>query len=78
MNWETTKPFYGNVAKDVGYQKKRIGGNFVVAQAITSRDMRNEKCTQIPAAKGTMEGVKNHSWAAEDLSLKIDERDQTI
>ena len=42
MNWETTKPFYGNVAKDVGYQKKRIGGNFVVAQAITSRDMRNE------------------------------------
>ena len=42
MNWETTKPFYGNVAKDVGYQKKRIGGNFVVAQAVTSRDMRNE------------------------------------
>ena len=42
MNWEITKPFYGNMAKDVGYQKKRMGGNFVVAQAVTSRDMRNE------------------------------------
>ena len=42
MDWEITKPFYGNMAKDVGYQKKRIGGNFVVAQAVTSRDMRNE------------------------------------
>ena len=42
MHWEKTKPFYGNMAKDVGYQKKRIGGNFVVAQAVTSRDMRNE------------------------------------
>merc|ERR1719273_1176977 len=34
MDWEKCKPFYGNMAKDVGYHKKRMGGNFVVAQAI--------------------------------------------
>ena len=55
MNWEKTKPFYGNMAKDIGYQKKRIGGNLIVAQAVTSRDMRNEQLTWMPAAKRKIE-----------------------
>ena len=41
VNWELAKPFTYNVAKCIGEQKKRLGGNFVAAQAIHSRDVRN-------------------------------------
>ncbi len=41
INWDNMKPFYTNIAKDVGIQKKRIGGNFAVAQAIHSEEMRD-------------------------------------
>ena len=41
VNWDNMKPFYTNIAKDVGIQKKRLGGNFAVAQAIHSEELRN-------------------------------------
>jgi len=41
VNWELAKPFTYNVAKCIGEQKKRLGGNFVAAQAINSRDLRD-------------------------------------
>ena len=41
VNWELAKPFTYNVAKCIGEQKKRLGGNFVAAQAIHSRDVRD-------------------------------------
>ena len=43
VNWEKLKPIYGRIAEDIGFQKKRIGGNFVVANAVTSREMRNKR-----------------------------------
>ena len=41
VDWNNLKPMYINIAKDVGFQKNRIGGNFVVAQAIHSQEFRN-------------------------------------
>ena len=41
VNWDNMKPFYTNIAKDVESQKKRLGGNFAVAQAIHSEELRN-------------------------------------
>ena len=41
VDWDNMKPFISNMAKDIKVQKERIGGNFVVAQAVTSRDMRD-------------------------------------
>merc|ERR1712110_153530 len=46
--WDNCKPIYGRMAKDIGFQKKRIGGNFVVANAVTSRDMRDHIRRYIP------------------------------
>ena len=34
------KPFYTLLAEHVGQQKARIGGNFAVGQAVTSRELR--------------------------------------
>ena len=41
MNWEVMKPFYANMAKDIDIQRKRIGGDFAVALAVTSREFRD-------------------------------------
>ena len=48
MNWEVCKPWYANIAKDISTQKKRIGGNFVVAQGVHSQEIRDHIKTQIP------------------------------
>ena len=48
VDWEKLKPFYTNVAKDVAAQKKRIGGNFSVAWAVASQDMRDHIRLTIP------------------------------
>ena len=47
-DWEKLKPFYTNMAKDVAAQKKRIGGNFSIAQAVTSQEMRDHIRLTIP------------------------------
>ena len=51
VNWEKLKPIYGRIAEDIGFQKKRIGGNFVVANAVTSCEMRNKRLHRMPASK---------------------------
>ena len=48
IDWDKTKPFYSHLAKDVGVQKKRIGGNFAVAQAINSQEQRDLIRTILP------------------------------
>ena len=48
VDWETLKLFYTNIAKDVAVQKKRIGGNFSIAQVVTSQEMRNHIRLTIP------------------------------
>ena len=48
VDWETLKHFYTNIAKDVAAQKKRIGGNFSIAQAVTSQELRNHIRLTIP------------------------------
>ena len=48
VDWEKLKPFYTNMAKDVVAQKKRIGGNFSIAQAVTSQEMRDHIRLTIP------------------------------
>ena len=48
IDWSKTKPFYTNMAKDIETQKKRIGGNFVIAQAVTFRDMRDHVKLTLP------------------------------
>ena len=47
-DWEKLKPFYTNMAEDVAAQKKRIGGNFSIAQAVTSQEMRDHIRLTIP------------------------------
>ena len=37
IDWDNVKPVIGIMANDILIQKQRIGGNFVVAHAITSR-----------------------------------------
>ena len=41
MDWNNVKPFMELMAKDIQTQKKRMGGNFAVAHAVTSQDMRD-------------------------------------
>ena len=48
IDWNKTKPFYTNMAKDIEIQKKRIGGDFVIAHAITSHDMRDHIRQTLP------------------------------
>ena len=48
IDWNKTKSFYTNMAKDIETQKKRIGGDFVIAHAITSRDMRDHIRQTLP------------------------------
>ena len=36
------------MAKDIKVQKEHLGGDFVIAQAITSRDMRDHIRTILP------------------------------
>merc|ERR1711974_499630 len=48
INWDLTKPFYTNIAKDIATQKKRVGGDFAIAQAITSREMRDHIRLTLP------------------------------
>ena len=48
VNWDDMKPWMTNIAKDIKVQKERIGGDFVVAQAVTSRDMRDNIRKTLP------------------------------
>ena len=48
VNWDKLKPFMANIAKDIKVQKQRIGGDFIVAQAVTSRDMRDHIRKTLP------------------------------
>ena len=48
VDWEKLKLFYTNIAKDVAAQKKRIGGNFSIAQGVTSQELRNHIRLTIP------------------------------
>ena len=48
LDMEKCKPFYTNMAKDIDTQKKRIGGNFSIAQAVTSEKMRDHIRTTLP------------------------------
>ena len=48
VNWDDMKPWMTNIAKDIKVQKERIGGDFVVAQAVTSRDMRDHIRKTLP------------------------------
>ena len=41
IDWDKAKPFIANMAKDILVQKQRLGGDFAVAHAITSRNMRD-------------------------------------
>ena len=40
VNFSEFKSFFGLIAKDVGVQKKRIGGNFAVAHAVNNQELR--------------------------------------
>ena len=42
------KPFYKNMSDDVRAQKNRIGGTFAIAQAVTSRELRDHIRTVLP------------------------------
>ena len=48
VDFNETKPFYANMAEDVKRQKQRLGGNFAIAQAVTSREIRNHIRKFIP------------------------------
>ena len=48
VDWDKLKPVYTTLAKDINAQKKRIGGNFSIAQAITSRAFRDHIRLTIP------------------------------
>ena len=48
IDWEAMKPFYTNMSKDIDTQRKRIGGDFAIAQAVTSRDMRDHIRINLP------------------------------
>ena len=41
MHWDNAKPFYLHLARSILTQRLRIGGNFAIAQAVTSRDIRD-------------------------------------
>ena len=40
INFMDFKSFFCLLAKDVGFQKKRIGGNFAVAHAVNNQELR--------------------------------------
>ena len=48
VDWEKIKPFYTYMAKDVAAQKKQIGGNFSIAEAVPSRAFRDHIRQTIP------------------------------
>merc|ERR1711971_1495132 len=48
INWEKMKPFYSNISKDIDVQRKRIGGNFAIAQAVTSKEFRDHIRLTLP------------------------------
>ena len=48
IDWNKAKPFLANMAKDILVQKQRLGGDFAVAHAVTSRDMRDHIRTILP------------------------------
>ena len=48
IDWEKMKPFYANMSKDIDVQRKRIGGNFAIAQAVTSREFRDHIRLTLP------------------------------
>ena len=48
IDWTALKPFLIQAGKHIREQKKRIGGNFAVAQAVTSREMRDSIRGEIP------------------------------
>ena len=48
IDWDSAKPFLANMAKDILVQKQRLGGDFAVAHAVTSRDMRDHIRTILP------------------------------
>ena len=48
VDWEKIKPFYTSMATDVAAQKKRIGGNFSIAEAVPSRAFRDHIRQTIP------------------------------
>ena len=48
VDWEKIKPFYTYMAKDVAAQKKRIGGNFSIAEAVPSQAFRDHIRLTIP------------------------------
>ena len=41
IDWDKAKPFLANMCKDILVQKQRLGGDFAVAHAVTSRNMRD-------------------------------------
>ena len=48
IDWEKCKPFYTYLAKNIGIQKTRIGGNFAVAHEVTTKNMRSHIRTILP------------------------------
>ena len=48
IDWTALKPFLIQAGKHIREQKKRIGGNFAVAQAVTSREMRDAIRVELP------------------------------
>ena len=48
VDWEKFKPFYTCMANEIKYQHERVGGHFVVANAVTSREMRDHIRKTIP------------------------------
>ena len=48
VDWDKMKPGYTILAKDINVQKKRIGGNFSIAEAVPSRAFRDHIRQTIP------------------------------
>ena len=48
VDWDKIKPFYACIAEDINTHKKRIGGDFAIAQAVTSREMRDHIRITLP------------------------------
>merc|ERR1711997_191559 len=48
IDWSKAKPFLKNMAKDILVQKNRIGGDFAVAHAVMTREMRDHIRTVLP------------------------------
>ena len=48
VDWDKLKPVYTTLAKDINAQKKRIGGNFSIAQAVISQAFRDHIRQIIP------------------------------